>query len=154
MGAHHRALDGGRRSGRMVRVNAILQEVLAEEIERRADADERLGLLTVTAVETTVDLRRATVFLASLPSGSAEALADCRVELQRAISRQVRLKRTPQLAFAEDPAVRHGALVEEHLRALRQARLSADPEQTAEAFPGDEIGGLGQPETAGDGSDA
>ncbi|MCK4177731.1 ribosome-binding factor A [Aciditerrimonas ferrireducens] len=139
MGAQRRVLDTGRRYPRTARVNAVLREVLAEEIERRSDADERLRLLTVTAVDTTVDLRHATVFLASLPSGSAEALADCRVELQRAISRQVRLKRTPQLAFAEDPAVRQGATVEGILRALRsgQAPLGSAGQDPAGEGPVD-----------------
>ena len=49
--------------------------MVAEEIERLADADERLRLVTVTAVDTAPDLRHATVYLSSLTEEAAAALA-------------------------------------------------------------------------------
>ena len=84
-----------------------------------ADTDERLRLLTVTAVDTAPDLRRATVFLSSLSDDAAGALAEHRAQLQGAIGRQVRLKRTPHLDFSADPGVAHGERVEELLRRLQ-----------------------------------
>ncbi|MDA8183150.1 MAG: 30S ribosome-binding factor RbfA [Acidimicrobiales bacterium] len=103
---------------RSERVNELLREVLADEIERLADADERLRLATVTGVDTSADLRHATVFLASLPGELSEALDEHRIRLQRVIGRQVRMKRTPQLGFSPDPAVASGAKVDEILRRL------------------------------------
>ena len=38
---------------RSLRVNQVLRQVVADELERLADADERLRLVTVTSVETT-----------------------------------------------------------------------------------------------------
>ena len=99
-------------------MNEILREVLADALERMEDLDERLGLLTITAVDCEPDLRHAVVFLSSLDEGSANALSELRVRLQRAISSQVRLKRTPQLRFAPDPAVEAGQRVEEVLRSI------------------------------------
>jgi len=104
---------------RTARVNQVLREVVAEALERLSDIDDRLRLITVTSVDTTPDLRRATVYLSSLSDDAAEVLADQRVGLQREIGRQVRLKRTPLLVFAPDPAVAHGFQVEEILRRLR-----------------------------------
>jgi ribosome-binding factor A len=109
-----------RKYPRALRVNELLREVLAEELERIEDGDDRLGLLTVTAVESEADFRRAVVFLSSLPEPAAEALAEHRPRLQAAIGRQVRLKRTPQLSFEVDPGVRHGAIVDDILRTLKQ----------------------------------
>jgi ribosome-binding factor A len=43
-----------------------------------------------------------------------------RTELQSAIAREVRLKRTPTLSFVADPAVAAGERVEEALRRARQ----------------------------------
>lgn len=106
---------------RTARVNQVLREVLGDELERLADVDEQLRLLTVTTVDTTPDLRRATVYLASLPEPAGEALARQRVHLQRAVGRQVRLKRTPQLEFRPDPAVAGGERVEALLRRIRQS---------------------------------
>lgn len=104
---------------RSLRVNQVVRQVLAEELERLADADERLRLVTVTAVDTAPDLRHATVYLSSLGVEASEALEDRRPQLQRALGRQVRMKRTPLLAFAVDPAVVAGGRVEDVLRRIR-----------------------------------
>jgi len=97
----------------------VLREVVAEELERLADADDRLRLLTVTAVDTAPDLRHATVYLSSLSEDQTEALADRRAQLQRSLSRQTRLKRTPLLEFTVDPASLPGE-VEDVLRKIRE----------------------------------
>jgi ribosome-binding factor A len=101
-----------------------LRQVLAEELERLSDVDDRLRLATVTGVRVDPDLARATVWLSSLSDEAAEALGESRVKLQAAIGRQVRLKRTPLLAFEADPAVSSGQRVEEILRHLGE---QADP---------------------------
>ena len=103
---------------RSLRVNQVLRQVVAEELERLADADERLRMVTVTSVDSTTDLRQATVYLSSLPDGAADALDERRVQLQRAVARQTQLKRTPQLSFAQDPAVVAGGRVEDLLRRI------------------------------------
>ncbi|MDP9070983.1 MAG: 30S ribosome-binding factor RbfA [Actinomycetota bacterium] len=101
----------------MARVNELVREVVADELERLGD-DDRLALLTVTHVEVTADLRHATVLLSSLPKGADEALTEHRGRLQAALGRQVRLKRTPQLSFRADPAIETGQKIEELLRRL------------------------------------
>jgi len=112
---------------RSLRVNQVLRQVVAEELERLADADERLRLVTVTSVDTAPDLRHATVFLSSLSEEAAAALDDRRVQVQRAVGRQVQLKRTPQLAFAQDPAIVAGGRVEAVLRRIRESELGDAP---------------------------
>jgi ribosome-binding factor A len=104
---------------RALRVNQVIRQVLADELERLADADERLRLVTVTAVDTAPDLRHATVYLSSLSEDAADALAERRPQLQRTLGRQVRMKRTPLLGFEVDPAVVSGSRVEEVLRRIR-----------------------------------
>jgi ribosome-binding factor A len=116
---------------RSLRVNQVIRQVLAEEIERLADADERLRLVTVTSVDTAPDLRHATVYVSSLPGDSAEALGERRVHLQRTLGRQVRMKRTPQLAFVVDPAVVAGSRVEEVLRRIREDERHAGDEDVS-----------------------
>ena len=113
-----RAYGGAASYPRTRRVNQLMREVLADELERLADADERLRLLTVTEVAVSPDLRTATVFLSSLPGEAVEALEERRVALQAAIGRQARMKRTPKLSFVADPAVAHGAAIDEALRRL------------------------------------
>lgn len=98
---------------RVLRVNALLQEVLAEAIERLADRDERLLLVTVTGVSCDPDLRHAVVFVASLDDEVAEALEEHRRQLQGLVASQVRMKRVPALRFLVDPAVVAGTRVED-----------------------------------------
>jgi len=118
-----------RRYERTARVNEVVREVLADEIERLSDP--RLGLVTVTGVEVTPDLRQATVYYSALlpakgpgvstdeaSEQTAEALRAAGPHLQSVIGRQVRMKYTPHLVFREDPAIRTGERVDEILRQL------------------------------------
>jgi ribosome-binding factor A len=115
-----------RRYERTARVNEVVREVLADELERLSDP--RFGFLTVTGVEVTPDLRQATVWYSVLapggggPSGqendTAGALKAVTPHLQSVIGRQVRMKYTPHLVFREDPAIRTGERVDEILRQL------------------------------------
>ena len=133
------SLSGRRRDSRAAafprtaRVNEVLREVIADALERLADHDERLGLVTVTAVDTAPDLQRATVYVSSLRDDAMVVLMAQRIELQRVIARQVRMKRTPQLEFEPDPAVAHGWRVEEILRELRRpGDASTDPDDASD----------------------
>jgi ribosome-binding factor A len=136
-GARHRGSAGRRRSGssgaarqypRAARVNESLREVLADALERMADTDERFGLLTITAVDCDPDLRQAQVLFSSLDEEMQVVLADWRVRLQAAISDQVRLKRTPLLRFAADPAIAAGIRIEDILRELPRPAPDEEPE--------------------------
>ena len=151
------ARPSARYYSRMARVNEVLREVLAEEIELVASSDSRLELVTVTAVSCEPDLRHATVLLASLPDAVRDGLSEARPRLQAAVAHQVRLKRTPQLAFQADPAVGHGELVEEILRQLRSSGdlREAQDEQTGEGHgPDTTTGGLpSDPESGAQGPD-
>jgi ribosome-binding factor A len=108
---------------RSARVNQILREVISDELVRLGDLDERLELVTVTGVDTSPDLRQATVFFDSLREETREALNEHRGAIQAAVNAQTRLKRTPRLSFAADPAVASGEAIEEILR--RQAHDDA-----------------------------
>jgi ribosome-binding factor A len=98
-------------SDRMRRVNESLREVLSEGIATLKDP--RIGFVTVTGVDTSPDLRQATVYVSVL--GSAEkrdetiaGLQSSHGVLQSRVNRELRLKRTPQLTFQYDPTVERG----------------------------------------------
>jgi ribosome-binding factor A len=96
---------------RMRRVNESVRAVLAEAVGELKDP--RIGFVTVTGVETSPDLRHATVFVSVLGSErkrdkSLAGLEAAHGVLQRHIARELRLKRTPQLTFEYDPTVEHG----------------------------------------------
>ena len=122
-----RAYGGAASYPRTLRVNRLLQEVIAEELERLADADERLRFLTITSVETSTDIRSAKVLFASLSPEAAEALDERRVSIQMVIGSQSTMKHTPKLSFDLDPVYSSAAVIEEKIRLLSEAR-QADPD--------------------------
>jgi ribosome-binding factor A len=98
-------------SDRMRRVNEAVREVISEGVGDLKDP--RVGFVTVTGVETSPDLRQATVFVSVLGSeGKREktlaGLAAAHGVLQARVARELRLKRTPQLTFEYDPTVERG----------------------------------------------
>lgn len=118
-------------TSRMRKVNSILREVLADEIELLTDP--RVQMVSVTGVDTSPDLRRAVVYVSTLdleegPEAVA-ALNHAAPRLQAALARQVRIKYTPQLEFALDTGVVHGERIEQILRRLDQGPDSASEEE-------------------------
>jgi len=96
---------------RMRRVNESVRQVLAEALPELKDP--RIGLVTVTGVDTAPDLRHATVYVSVLGSArrrqaSLQGLTAAHGLLQGRLARQLRLKRTPQLTFEYDPSVERG----------------------------------------------
>jgi len=100
---------------RTARLNRLLQEILGEELE--LIDDERLERVTLISVDVDADLHLAVIYYDSLDGEEGdeivlEAFAEARVRLKRAIGRQTRLKRVPELSFRPDPAVREGSKIE------------------------------------------
>jgi ribosome-binding factor A len=108
----HRQSTGARTFPRTARINESMREVIAEELELLDD--DRLVMVTVTGIDIDPDLSRAKVFYSALTTagGAAEAFDEHRVRLQKAVGRQIRMKRTPLLSFVEDPAIAEGIKIE------------------------------------------
>ena len=103
-------------SGRMRRVDEAMREVLSDSIASELK-DPRIGFVTVTAVDTSPDLRHATVWVSVLGDESQrrlslEGLASAHGPLQRAVASQLRLKHTPQLEFHYDDTAERAERVE------------------------------------------
>jgi ribosome-binding factor A len=95
----------------MRRVNESVRQVLAEAVGSLKDP--RIGLVTVTGVQTSPDLQHATVFISVLGSQrvrrrTLDALEAAHGQLQARLGNELRLKRTPQLTFEYDPSVEQG----------------------------------------------
>ena len=98
-------------SERMRRVNEAVKEVLSEGVGELKDP--RIGFVTVTGVRTSPDLRQATVYVSVLggerrQEATLTGLQSSHGVLQKKVSRELRLKRTPQLSFEYDPTVERG----------------------------------------------
>jgi ribosome-binding factor A len=118
---------------RTARLNESLREVIAEDLTRIDD--DRLALVTITAIDVDAEMNRAIVYFDSLKGedGDAdilEAFADHRIKLQSSVGRQVRAKKTPILSFKPDQTIRAAERIERilHDDATMPPR-PADPEQ-------------------------
>ncbi|MDH3303401.1 MAG: ribosome-binding factor A [Acidimicrobiia bacterium] len=154
---------------RTARLNTLLQEIVADFFERVDD--DRFEMLTVTGVEVDNDLNRAQVFVsalggiplstpdpadggdASTPAADSDAdpdrelldaLADYRKPVQAKIGREARIRKTPEVVFVIDPAVRSGARIDQILAAISPSGpdpTDAEPESgpdPADDVPADE----------------
>ncbi|MGI8460821.1 MAG: 30S ribosome-binding factor RbfA [Solirubrobacterales bacterium] len=99
-------------SGRMRRVNEVVREVVSGAIATELQ-DPRIGFVTVTAVDTSPDLRSARVYVSVLGDeeereATLAALQSSHGVLQSKIAAELRLKRTPTLSFHYDESVERG----------------------------------------------
>ncbi len=135
---------------RTARLNALLTEIIADYFER-TDEDE-LGFMTITGAEVDADLNVCQVYVSTLEEPDPErdeivldVLASHRKSVQRVIAREAKLRKTPDVVFSFDPAVRAGARIDNVLAGLD--RLPAadlpDPllgdEQAEEPAEGDDV---------------
>jgi ribosome-binding factor A len=110
-------------TGRMRRVNEALREVLSEGIGSLKDP--RIGFVTVTGVDTSPDLRQATVYVSVLGSekkrdATMAGLQSSHGVLQSRVNSELRLKHTPQLTFEYDPTVERGVRLSRLIDELNQ----------------------------------
>lgn len=116
-------------SNRIGRINEEIQRELSALI--RSVKDPRVtGMVSVTAVETTPDLRYAKVFISVLDkSDSTQVLKGLKSAsgwLRRELGRALQLRYTPELQFERDDSIDKGAHILDMLR---------DPEVVKPANP-------------------
>ena len=103
-----------------------------------------MGLVTVTAVEITRDLRHARVFVSVLGSESQRAatfdgLGNVATHLRGRVGRALRLRVAPEIEFRNDDSVAHAAHIEQLLAqeleaaAQKKAQVQSDLRHAREA---------------------
>jgi ribosome-binding factor A len=102
------------------RVGALLQAALSEVLLRGVK-DPRIGMVTITEVKLSPDLKHATVYVSTLGDDVAQArtlagLASARPYLQSQAGRKLGLRFTPELRFEIDPSIGVAARLDELLR--------------------------------------
>ncbi|MGI9603979.1 MAG: 30S ribosome-binding factor RbfA [Acidimicrobiales bacterium] len=119
-GRQRRPERGGRRYPREARLNELLRQILAEELDRIGDPD--LEWMSITEVHTDRDLTQATVYVSPLDDDADDvvlgALDEHRHRLQAAIGRQARVRRTPPLRFEIDQTLRGAQRIDDILGGL------------------------------------
>ncbi|HEX7095797.1 MAG TPA: 30S ribosome-binding factor RbfA [Acidimicrobiales bacterium] len=134
MARRRRAGGTGRARGyeRTDRLGELLREIVAEEL--KSIDDERLELVTITAVDVDRELERARVYYTAMADDRAEvteALSEHRGRVRRAIGNQARVRRVPEVVFLPDDVHRSAMRVEEILRNLNEGRAADEEDDGA-----------------------
>lgn len=119
-------LDTKRPSPRVERVSTELKRVIADSLERRFDGDGKT-IATVTAVDVDPDLRHARIYFDRLDDVLTKWLTKNRHHLQGDIASRMRIRSTPRLEFAQDPAISSGIMIESILRDISSREIQ-DPQ--------------------------
>ena len=126
----------GEHSIRTRQVGSLLTRVIQDRLARGL-ADPRMrGMVSVTDVEPSSDLRSATVEVSVLPAEYGkrvlQALKSARGLLQRQIKQETSLKHVPELSFRLDDSIKRDA---EMARVLRQDEVTPFGEEEVEDGP-------------------
>ena len=108
------------------RVAEAIREEVANFLASDAKDPRLLGLVTVTGVDVTRDLRHAKVYVSVLGSeaersATFEGLASVATHLRSRVGRALSLRLAPLIEFKEDQSVAHAARIESLLAGLRDA---------------------------------
>ena len=120
-------------SNKIARINDDIQRVVSSKLRDIKDPRVQQGMISVTRVETTGDLRYAKVWLSVLglenekefKKGLKSAAGWLRHELGQSMS----LRYTPELVFEVDHSIEYGAHINELIQSLDI------PEDEGEAHP-------------------
>lgn len=134
--------SGPRQYSRTDRLNELVREIVASELERIGD--ERLELVTITAVQVDRSLERAEVFYSALSAEEdgrteevAEALEEQRWKVQQVVNREVRARRTPQIRFSPDDVLSSALRIEQLLDEINKGSRDDAATDSEEGSEGD-----------------
>ncbi|TMA19754.1 MAG: 30S ribosome-binding factor RbfA [Deltaproteobacteria bacterium] len=114
------------------RVAHMVQQLLAERFARGM-RDPRIGLVTITGVKMSPDLREARVYWTvhgdlEQRKHTAKGLEKARGFLRREIGVELKLRVTPELRFTYDEAIDRGDRIEQLLRQVHDEERTQHPE--------------------------
>ncbi len=107
-------------SNRIGRINDEIQRELSSLMRSLKDPRLQSGLLTITHVDTTPDLRYSRIFVSALDKSQEKemlkGLKSAAGYLRRELGSALKLRYTPELQFVADDSIRQGAHILEMLR--------------------------------------
>ena len=107
-------------SNRIARINDAIQKELSALLRTVKDPRVAEGMLTITHVDTTSDLRYARVYISALNCPDEKALLkglkSASGFLRRELGHALQLRYTPELQFIADDSIAYGAHILEVLR--------------------------------------
>ena len=121
-------------SNRIGRINEEIQRELADQLRRLKDPRvSQVGMVSITRVDTTSDLRYARVYISVLDKDQEKdvlkGLKSAAGYLRHELGSRVDLRYTPELQFFIDDSIAYGAHILDMLRQVeRQDEARDDPD--------------------------
>jgi ribosome-binding factor A len=117
---------------RIDRINELLRSEIAELISREIKDPRLAGLVSITEVDTTTDLRHAKVFVSVFGTeeeraSSLAALRSATGFLRREVAQRVTFRHMPELEFHLDSSIEQGDKIMRLLRQVSDERAAAEP---------------------------
>ena len=110
---------------RIEQVNQLIKEELSQIISREIELLPGT-LLTLTRVETSVDLRQAKVFISVIPEGKREKVSEevnrNIYDLQQRLNKRLNMRPIPKIRFIEEKETVEAGRVEEILEKLKKGK--------------------------------
>ena len=107
-------------SNRIGRINEVIQKELSDLFRTLKDPRVQGGMVTITHVDTTSDLRYSRIFVSVLDKEQEKdvlrGLKSAAGYLRRELGAAIRLRYTPELQFVADDSIEYGAHILEMLR--------------------------------------
>lgn len=111
---------------RINRINDEIQKELSALFRELKDPRVSQGMVSITRVDTTADLRYAKIYVSALDKGQEKeilkGLKSASGYLRRELGHTLQLRYTPELQFVGDDSIQHGAHILELLRQEEAAR--------------------------------
>lgn len=122
-------------SNRIGRINDEIQRELAAQLRNLKDPRVS-GMVSITRVDTTNDLRYARVYVSALNKDQEKdvlkGLKSASGYLRRELGRALQLRYTPELQFTGDDSIQHGAHILELLRREEEKNAARGPKPEVE----------------------
>lgn len=125
-------------SNRIGRINEEIQRELSGQLRRLKDPRvSQVGMVSITRVDTTGDLRYARVYISVLDKAQEKevlkGLKSAAGFLRRELGHTLQLRYTPELQFIGDNSIQHGAHILEMLRQVERADQARDTQEEPES---------------------
>ena len=122
-----------------------INEQLRQEISilvRDAVRDPRVGLVTITAVETSPELDHAKVYVSVMgddaeKEAAIQGLRSASPFIRTQLSKQLHMRRVPELHFQYDRVLAEASRIESLLREVLPPEAKTDPEDGGETGTGE-----------------
>ncbi len=121
-------------SNKIQRINEDIQRELSGLLRNVKDPRLQQGMISITGVDTTGDLRYSKIYISILGSYDEKelkkGLKSASGYLRREIGNRLNLRYTPELIFELDPSLIRGAHISKLLNDLERSAGSSEDEET------------------------